>query len=293
MTIRTTFATLLAVSLSGMAFAQDETVEEAPVSTEAEPLTAQTVVASVNGTDITLGEMIITRAQLPAQYQQLPPEVLFEGILEQLVNQQLLADQLEDDPLRVTMALSNEARSLRAGEVINDLSMEAVTEEALQEAYDVMFEEMEPAREFNASHILVETEEEAAEIKTLLDDGADFAAMAQEHSTGPSGPNGGQLGWFGEGMMVEPFEAAVLDMEVGQISDPVQTQFGWHLIILNETRLQEAPPLDALRDELAAELQQQAITNRIAELTEAGDITLPADGAFAPDVLLNVDLLED
>lgn len=102
-------------------------------------VTADTVVASVNGSDITIGQLILLRAQLPAQYQELPDEVVFNGLVEQLVNQQLLADTLEEDPARVRIAIENEQRSLRAGEVVNTLTLEPVSEEALQTAYDTRF----------------------------------------------------------------------------------------------------------------------------------------------------------
>lgn len=288
MTLRTAFrATCAATAMfAGAALAQDN-------GEAAQTPTVETVVATVNGTEITLGEMIIAASQLPPQYQQLSDNVIFDGILEQLINQQLLADALEDDPVRVTLTLQNEARSLRAGEVVADLYDEAVTDEALQEAYDAMFAEMEPQLEYNASHILVETEEEATEIKTLLDEGADFAALAQERSTGPSGPNGGELGWFGQGMMVAPFEEAVMALEAGEVSEPVQTQFGWHVVILNDTRNQAAPPLEAVQAELVAALQQKAIEDRIAELSETATIEMPDADAFDPSVVRSLDLLTE
>lgn len=274
-------AVIAAISLSaGAAIAQDDAA-------------ADTVVATVNGTDITLGEMIIAKAQLPAQYQQLPDEVLFAGILDQLVQQQLLADTLEEVPARLTIALANEERSLRAGEVVNGIYENTVTEDALNAAYEARIAELGETKEFNASHILVETEEEAQEIKELIEGGADFAATAQERSTGPSGPNGGELGWFGPGMMVAPFEEAVMTLEVGQVSGPVQTQFGWHIVKLNDMRTQEAPTLDDLRAELTAQIQEDALMSRIDELQEAAEITLPEEGAFDPALISNLDLLED
>ena len=256
-------------------------------------MTADTVVASVDGSDITLGQLVMLRSQLPAQYQQLPDDVVFNGLLEQLVNQQLLANSLAEDPKRVDIALANERRSLRAGEVVNSITELPVDDADLQMAYDARFEGVEPEVEYNASHILVETEEEAAELQALINDGADFAETAQDRSTGPSGPNGGNLGWFGEGMMVEPFEVAVKELEVGEVSDPVQTQFGWHIITLNETRETPLPTLDELRDELTAEIHQLALSARIEELTEAAEITLPEEGAFDYSVIQNIELLED
>ncbi|MCF2871435.1 peptidylprolyl isomerase [Octadecabacter sp. G9-8] len=255
--------------------------------------TAQTVVASVNGSDITLGQLIMLRSQLPEQYQQLPDDVVFNGLIEQLVNQQLLADTLEEEPARVGIAIANELRSLRAGEVVNAMSNEEISDEALQEAYDARFAGVEPDQEFNASHILVATEEEAVAVKEMIDDGADFAETAVEKSTGPSGPSGGELGWFGPGMMVAEFEEAVMTLDAGDVSDPVQTQFGWHIVKLNETRMTALPALDDLRSELATEIQQERLNEKLNALTETADITLPEEDEFDYSLIQNLELLED
>lgn len=284
MHIRTKFLTTVA------AFALSAGIAAAESHSD---VTAETVVASVNGSDITMGQLVMLRAQLPAQYQQLPDEMVFNGLIEQLVNQQLLADSLETEPKRVAIALANETRSLRAGEVVNALTEEPVSEEALQVAYDARFADVEPTGEFNASHILVETEEEALAVKTRIDEGADFAETAQEVSTGPSGPSGGALGWFGPGMMVPAFEEAVVALEVGEVSGPVETQFGWHIVKLNETRLSENPTLDDLREELTSEIQQENLNALLTTLTEAAEITLPEEGQFDASVIQNLDLLKD
>jgi len=256
-------------------------------------MTADTVVASVDGSDITLGQLVMLRMQLPPQYQELPDDVVFNGLVEQLVNQQLLADTLEEEPARVRIALENEHRSLRAGEVVDTFTAEPVSEEALQAAYDERFADVEPTPEFNASHILVETEEEAIAVIDRLDSGADFAETAAEISTGPSGPNGGSLGWFGPGMMVPEFETAVNELEVEAISAPVQTQFGWHVIKLNETRSAPLPTLDDLRGELSTEIQQNGLNALLESLSEAAEITLPEEGAFDFSAIQNIELLEE
>ena len=256
-------------------------------------MTAETVVASVNGSDITLGQLVMLRSQLPEQYQQLADDVVFNGLIEQLVNQQLLGDTLEVEPKRVGIAIANEVRSLRAGEVVNAFTSAPVDEADLQAAYDARFADIVPEAEYNASHILVETEEEAIEIKTMIDDGADFAETAVEKSTGPSGPSGGDLGWFGLGMMVPAFEEAVLTLDAGEVSAPVQTQFGWHIVKLNETRETPLPTLDDLRVELTTGIQQQGLDALITTLTETADITLPEEGQFDYTLIQNLELLED
>ena len=265
-----------------------------PLNAQAEGhASAETVVATVNGQDITLGHMIVLRKRLPQQYQQLPTEVLFDGILDQLVQQTLLGQQVETLSATSQILLDNEDRALRATEEIRRTVDAAMTDEAIQAAYEETYGNAEPETEYNASHILVETEEEAAALVTELEGGANFAELAIEKSTGPSGPRGGELGWFGTGAMVAPFEEAVLALEVGAISAPVQTQFGWHVIKLNETRIKDAPPLEQVRGELQETIQAQTVEARIAELTEGAEITRVTVEDVDPALLSDPSLLDN
>ena len=262
-----------------------------PVAAQDNP-GVDTVVATVNDTEITLGHMMVARATLPQQYQQLPDEVLFKGILDQLVQQTALADSFTGElPPRVTLSIENETRSLTAGEAVEGIMAEAVSEEELQAAYDAQYKDAEPGQEFNASHILVETEEEAKAIKEEIDGGADFAEVAREKSTGPSGPGGGSLGWFGPGMMVPEFEEAVAGMEAGAVSDPVETQFGWHVIKLNETRTTDAPELADVREELETQVRQTKVQEAIEGLTEEADVDRSGAEGIDPSILKNTEWL--
>ncbi len=276
-------ATSLLAMMAVTANAQDAAVDLPSVDT---------VVATVNGTDITVGQLLVARAQLPQQYQSLPADVLFDGLVQQLIQQNLLAEQVEDLPLRAQVELDLNTLSIKAGVGIADLSAELVTDEAIQAAYDEMFAEFAPETEFNASHILVATEEEAIAAKARIDAGEDFAAVAAELSQDGSAANGGNLGWFGKGMMVEPFEAAVLALEPGAVSEPVQTQFGWHIVKLLESRPTEKPALETVRDQLAQQVQQQAIDARLAELEADADITRAEAGSIDPNVLTHIELLD-
>ena len=252
---------------------------------------ADTDIATVGETEITLGHMIAAQATLPQQYQQLADDVLYDGLLDQLIQQNALAQTIDDDLSRKSqLGLENQISGFLAGEALKSIADDAVSEDAVQAAYDARFAEQEPSREYNAAHILVETEEEATEIKTQLDEGADFAELAKEKSTGPSGPNGGALGWFSKGMMVPEFENAVVEMEAGAVSDPIQTQFGWHVIQLIETRLQEAPTLDAIRAELENEIRSKAIEDTVVNLTEGEDVQR-MEVEIDPALIRNIDLL--
>ena len=277
-------AAALAVTMAMPAQAQDQ----------AEEMELDTVVATVNGEDITLGHMLMVRTTLPEQYQQLGDDVLWDGILDQLVRQAALAqDENAVETKRVTLSIDNERRALLAGEVVKAIAETSVSDEAVQAAYEADYTDAEMGKEFNASHILVETEEDAQALVEELEGGADFAELAREKSTGPSGPNGGELGWFAAGMMVEPFQDAVETLEVGAVSEPVQTQFGWHVIKLNETRAKEAPALDEVRGEIEMSLQQQAVEKYIDETLASAEVTRMDKSEADVSALSNMQLLED
>jgi len=262
----------------------------APVWAEGE--TADTVVATVNGTKLTLGNMIALRESLPEQYQSLPDDVLFKGILDQLVQQETLRQSVTDLSPRQSATVENDTRGYVSGVAIDAIVATAVTDEALQAAYDKRYKDAAPQKEFSASHILVDTVEEAEAIKTELAGGADFAELAKAKSTDTgSGANGGDLGWFGLGVMVQPFEDAVVAAKIGEVTGPVQSDFGYHLILVKETRDAANPPLDDIRDELAAEIENAAIDAKIEELSKTATITREGDG-IDPTILKNSALID-
>lgn len=277
---RPVIATVIACGLALPAMAQEQ-------------VTADTVLATVGDEEITAGHLFALRTQLPQEYQGLPDAQLYSGLLQQLVQQSALAAQLEEPSTAVERILENERRALFASAVIGEVTETAVTDEALQATYDELYAQAEPSPEYNASHILVESQEAAAEIKTLLDEGGDFAELAQARSTGPSGPNGGELGWFGPGMMVPPFEEAVVALVPGQVSEPVQTQFGWHVIKLNDSRMQDAPALDQVRGELIEKIQTDAVEAQIEAAMAALPVTQKALEEIDPSFLSNPTLLDE
>ena len=262
-----------------------------PVLAQDAEVNAETVVAVANGTEITMGHVILLRTQLPEQYLSAPDDILFEGILEQLIDQTLLGDTAGDDTLELKLTLENESRALRAAIAIDAVISQTFTDEAIAAAYDEAYGSLPVEPEFNGSHILVETLEEAEALVVALNDGADFAELAKEKSTGPSGPNGGELGWFGLGMMVEPFEVAILALEVGEISAPVQTQFGWHVLILNDKRDIPPPALETVIGEITQTLQQVALDDKVNELRGGASVETMVEG-IDPAVIKNLDLLD-
>jgi peptidyl-prolyl cis-trans isomerase C len=263
-----------------------------PVWAEDAP-TADTVVATVNGTAITLGHMIVAREALPDQYKALPPDVLFKGILDQLVQQTAL-EQSMDGKLtrRDTLHLENEERGYVSARALEAVVRGAVTDAALQAAYDARFKDAAQQTEYNAAHILVADEAKAKELLAQLEAGADFAELAKTNSTDTgSGAVGGDLGWFGLGMMVKPFEDAVVAAEIGKVAGPVQSDFGFHLILVKETRVAAQPTLDDIRDELATEIEQQAIEAHVTEVTAAAAVETPGEG-IDPALLGDLSLLD-
>ncbi len=254
--------------------------------------TRDTVVASVNGTDITLGHVLSLASRLPEQYQAIEDEKLFAGIVDQLVQQQLLSTLVTEETTALRLAGENERRALYATEAIESVYSSAVTEDAVKAQYEELYIKAEPVPEYHASHILVETEEEAKAIIEQLAGDADFAELAKEKSTGPSGASGGDLGWAGLGQFVPEFETAMVSLEAGKVSDPVKTQFGWHVIKLNETRNQPVPELETVRGEIEDGLKSAALTNKIAELEKDGKIDR-AVTEIEPATIRNTDLLND
>jgi len=264
-----------------------------PAAAQDEPALDR-VIATVGETEITFGHMLALRVTLPEQYNQIPADVLFRGVLDQLVQQELLRQAQEGDlSAAAQLRLENERRAIAAAEVIGEVTGDAVTDDAIQQAYQSEYGGTTDETEYRASHILVESEEEAQALVEEIAGGANFAALAQEHSTGPSGPSGGELGWFGAGVMVPEFEGAVTALEVGEVSEPVQTQFGWHVIKLNETRRKEQPSLDEVRGELSDTLRRQALEAHVAGLEADSAVDRSGSEGLDPALINRFDLLEN
>ena len=240
----------------------------------AESPSADLVLATVNGVNITLGDLIVTRNGLPDQYKNLPDDVLFKGILDQLVQQEALMQSLGATLTKKdTLALADQRRNYLSNVALGAGIADAVTEEVIQKAYDAKYKEAAPSIEYHAAHILVDSEEKAKKLLGDLQGGAVFAEVAKANSSDGSAASGGDLGWFGLGAMVRPFEDAVIAAKVGEVAGPVKTDFGWHLILVTETRNAAAPALADVHDELGADLQKDAIAAFIQSVTDKAEIT--------------------
>jgi len=206
--------------------------------------------------------------------EQLTPEER-DAIIDRLVNLKVLAEAAETRGLTsertVAVELEIQRQQLLAQTLVNRFVEEnPPTDAEVRAEYDASRSQFETV-EHKARHILVESEEEAAALIEQLNGGADFAELAKEHSIDPAASNGGDLGWFTSSSMVAPFAQAVEAMEVGShSSSPVQTQFGWHVILLEDRRTMDAPALDAVRTELSNRITQRKIAAFIDSLRSEG-----------------------
>jgi len=264
----------ISIALSSVLLVNACSTEEAAVTT---PPALGAVIAAVDG-QVIYEPMLqhYARSRAQKEVDQLTPEER-EGLLGELIQLRLLAtaaqseDFLTDDEFVAELELQR--LQLIARRMIGTyLDQNPVTEAELQQAYAENSEQL-AGTQYRARHILVEAESEAADIIQQLDEGADFQELARTRSTGPSGPNGGDLGWITADRMVPPFATAVRGMEVGTYSAaPVQTRFGWHVILLEEKSDARAPELDAIRGDITNLVEQQKVQQYLEQLQSQASI---------------------
>jgi peptidyl-prolyl cis-trans isomerase C len=155
-----------------------------------------------------------------------------------------------------------------------------ITDAMVQEAYEAHLAANPPAEEHHARHVLLETEDAAREVIALLDGGADFAELAKQRSTGPSGPSGGDLGYFTADQMVPEFSQAAAALEPGQHSAaPTQTQFGWHVIKVEDRRSGAPAPLEEIETQLREVLARDALETVLNGLRDGAEIEIVPESA--------------
>ena len=216
-------------------------------------------VGTVNGEDIYLEEVMQLTEQLPEEYRRQPIENYYPNLVAEVANTKLAAAAAKNSDLQnnelVQDAIRISTERILAEAYFATEMRKLVTQDDIAAAYDRFVADQDSREEISARHILVEEEQAAIDLIAKLNDGADFAALAQEFSTGPSGPKGGDLGYFGRGQMVPDFEAAAFALAIGTHSSaPVQTQFGFHVIKLEDKRIAPAPSLDEMRQQIGNNL---------------------------------------
>lgn len=234
------------------------------------------VLATVGENKVTLGDVALTYSTLPAEMRGATDEQILEAITEQLISEYALSEEAVaaglEDKREVQNRLAAARRATLAEAFITQELKNRVTDEALREGYDSMIAESPEQEEVKARHILVETEDEAKDIVKQLGDGADFAELAKEKSTGPSGASGGDLGYFVKEDMVGPFAEAAFALETDAVSEPVKTQFGWHVIKLEDRRMRKPPSFEDLEPQLRAQLTRATAQQIIAEVREKTEV---------------------
>jgi len=246
-----------------------------------------TVVASVDGTKIYASDVVALYQGLPDRYRQVPVAQIADQLLERLIDQTVLANAARKAGLDKSSAIARRIKMLTDG-VLQQAYIEAnigarLSDEMLKEEYRKRVAAQSTDDEIRARHILLKTEAEAKKIIAELQKGADFAEAAKKHSTGPSGAKGGDLGFFSKGMMVPEFQDAAFAMKDGEISKaPVKTQFGWHIIKVEERRKSDPPSFDQMAAELRRDMSQQAYQSIIAEQRQQAKIEKTDTAAGAP-----------
>ena len=235
------------------------------------------VVATVNGTKI-LKSMLVTAQQLlPEQYQKIPLMQIYPALVDTVIDMKLSAADARKKRLHETkefkVLMSRVEDQMLQRTVLQAEMDKALTEEALKRRYDALIADEKSSTEVHARHILVKTKEEANDIIEQLQNGASFEVTAKEKSTGPSATSGGDLGFFGKGQMVPEFEKAAFSLRKGKFTDtPVKTQFGWHIIKLEDRRKSEPPSFESIKQKLQTEISQETGAEYVSSLRKKAKI---------------------
>lgn len=267
---RTATALTLIATLTAPAFAQD----------------ADTVVAKVGDTEITLGQMAALKLTMPPEMAQVPAADLWNVLLDEMIRQAALANEGEKELTALDRAfLANQRRDYLVRSVMERVADFEPTDAEIEAAYAMAFPADTPITEYDADHILLESEDDAKAVIEELNNGGDFAKLAEERSTDTgSAPSGGDLGWFTADRMVPEFSEAVAAMEPGTTSTaPVQSQFGWHVIKLNETREMTPPTIEEIRDALVQQVRREKVSAEIERIS--GEAAVERIEGIDPTVL--------
>ena len=242
-----------------------------------------TVVATINGQPVTEAELATIGEELSSAFQNLPDEKKRAAALSALIEVRLLVadaeakgiDKKPDVARRIALLRD---RALHSAYIEDQVSSK-VTDEEVRARYDKEIAAAPPVNEVRASHILVDSKEKAEEIIKQLDGGADFATLAKENSKDGSANEGGDLGYFGPGRMVAEFEKAALALDVGAYTkEPVQTQFGWHVIKVTDRRQQLPPPFEKVKDQIKAAVLTEKYFDLVKTMRAAATVDIPDAG---------------
>jgi peptidyl-prolyl cis-trans isomerase C len=258
------------------------------------------VLAKVNGAEIRQSDVALAEEELGPSLAQMDPATKKENVLAFLIDMKIVAKAAEDKKIEDRPDFKARLAFTRNRLLMDNLlaveGKAATTDEAMKKVYDEAAKQIEGEQEVHARHILVETEDEAKAIEAELKKGADFAELAKKKSKDPGAADGGDLGFFTKDQMVPEFSTVAFALEPGKISDPVKSQFGWHVIKVEEKRSRKAPDFDQVKAQIETYVTRKAQAEYVAKLRESAKVerldqasnepakpeTKPADSKMAP-----------
>lgn len=297
MRFRLRFLRLAVFACAGIALAMPGLAQNPPAQTQPKPPTATTptpakdpVVATVNGQAIRLSEIQAMQQELPPQYRNMPLEAVFPALLDRLISAKLVViegrkHKVQDDAAYKKRLAMVEEQVLQQFWIEKEIA-KAVTPETLKAKYEAKIKAMPPEEEVKARHILLAKEDEAVAVIAELKKGGSFEKIAREKSTDKaSGADGGDLGWFKKSDMVPEFASAAFAMEKGKVSEaPVKTQFGFHVIEVQDRRQAAPPSFDDMAEQLREEMTRDTVTTLLNGLRASAKIEkFNPDGSKAAD----------
>jgi peptidyl-prolyl cis-trans isomerase C len=251
---------------------------------------ANPVLAKVNGAEIRASDVALAEEELGPSLAQMDPATKKENVLSFLIDMKIVSKEAEDkkiadrDDFKTRLAFAR--NRLLMDNLLAVEGKAATTDENMKKVYEDAAKQISGEQEVHARHILVETEDQAKKIEDDLKKGADFAELAKKESKDPGASDGGDLGFFTKDQMVPEFSAAAFALEPGKISDPVKTQFGWHVIKVEEKRTRKAPDFEQVKPQIETYVVRKAQADYVAKLRTAAKVERldkPEDAAAKPD----------
>jgi len=237
---------------------------------------ADPVLAKVNGAEIRQSDVTLAEEELGPSLAQMDPATKKENVLAFLIDMRIVAKAAEDKKIADRAEFKKRLEFARNRLLMDDLlaveGKAATTDEAMKKVYEDAAKQISGEQEVHARHILVETEDEAKAVAEELKKGADFAELAKKKSKDPGASDGGDLGFFTKDQMVPEFSAVAFALEPGKISDPVKSQFGWHIIKVEEKRNRKPPSFDQVKPQIEQYVTRKAQSDYVAQLRQSAKI---------------------
>jgi peptidyl-prolyl cis-trans isomerase C len=251
---------------------------------------ANPVLAKVNGAEIRASDVALAEEELGPSLAQMDPAAKKENVLAFLIDMKIVAKEAEDkkiadrDDFKTRLAFAR--NRLLMDNLLAVEGKAATTDENMKKVYEDAAKQITGEQEVHARHILVETEDQAKKIEEQLKKGGDFAEIAKKESKDPGAADGGDLGFFTKDQMVPEFSAAAFALEPGKVSDPVKTQFGWHIIKVEEKRTRKAPDFEQVKPQIETYVVRKAQADYVAKLRQTAKVERmdkPDDAAAKAD----------